>query len=169
LELRPRYSFSRWLAWGEGTNAAGANDASLESELAKELQSIPELSLSMWDESVLVRSAFGYKNNVLYSSQQPEGSAYALNGLDVTVFRLMNDGSRFFIFVSGDDTRYLTPVKSLTFTSLQPTTIGNEDDAIASAQYRWNLGSNWQSTLALQYFYQKPCLQYRHRTRRVEH
>jgi hypothetical protein len=74
--------------------------------------------------------------------------------VDVTVFRLMNNGSRFFFFVTGDDTRYFTPVKSESFTTLQPITIGNEDDAIAAAEYRWNLSSNWEVILPLQYFYQ---------------
>ncbi|HEX3716635.1 MAG TPA: hypothetical protein VH595_01595 [Verrucomicrobiae bacterium] len=137
-------------------HADGTNDAVVEVELAKELENIPELSLAIWDKSVVVRSAFGYKDNVLFSpaTQHPEGSGFTLNGLDVTVFRLMNNGSRFFFFVSGDDTRYFTPVKSESFSTLQPTTIDNEDDAIAMAQYRWNWTSNWESALALQYFYQ---------------
>ena len=111
----------------------------------------------MWDESYSLRSSFGFKDNVLFSpnTEHPEGSGYTLNGADVTIFRLMNNGARFFFFVSGDDTRYFTPVKSESFTTLQATTIGNEDDAIARrAVLRWNISSNWESVLALQYFYQ---------------
>jgi hypothetical protein len=144
------------ISHGDGTNVVGTNDALLEAEISKELADTAGLSISMWDESYSLRSSFGFKDNVLFSpsTEHPEGSGFTLNGADVTIFRLMNNGARFFFFVSGDDTRYFTPVKSESFTTLQPTTIGNEDDAIASAQYRWNISSNWESVLALQYFYQ---------------
>jgi hypothetical protein len=133
---------------------AQTNQVLQTNDIPKELLATPDLSLPMWNPSLLLRGAFGYKDNVLFSSQQAKGSAYAQTGLDASIIHLMDDGSSFFLMVTGDDTRYLNEVESRTFSTLTTTTIGNEDDAIVAAQYRWSVSGNWQPTLSLQYLYQ---------------
>jgi hypothetical protein len=133
---------------------AQTNQPPPDADIPKDLLDVPDLSLSLWNQSILLRSGFGYKDNVLFSSQQPAASPYAQNGLDYSILRLLNDGSSFFFMVTGDDTRYLTRVESQSFATLTPTTIANEDEAIAAAQFRWNLSDHWQPTFSLQYLYQ---------------
>jgi hypothetical protein len=133
---------------------AQTNQALPEAEIPKDLLTAPDLTLPLWNESLQLRGGFGWKDNVLFSSQQAQNSPYVQTGLDASIMRLMNNGSTFFLMVTGDDTRYLSRVESRTFSTLAPTTVGNEDDALVAAQYRWNLSTNWQPVLSLQYLYQ---------------
>ena len=69
----------------------------------------PKLDVALWDKSVSLRGAFGYKDNVLLSAVQEDGSAFWLSGIDVTLMRLsLADGPNLTFFLSGEDRRYFS-------------------------------------------------------------
>ena len=81
--------------------------AALSSVVAEEEQ--PKLDVALWDKSVTLRGAFGYKDNVLLSSIQEDGSAFWQSALDVTLMRLsLEGGPNLTFFLSGEDRRYFS-------------------------------------------------------------
>jgi hypothetical protein len=69
----------------------------------------PKLELTLWDKSISLRGAIGYKDNVLLSAAQPQGSAFWLSALDVTLLRLsLEGGPNLTFFLSAEDRRYFS-------------------------------------------------------------
>jgi hypothetical protein len=69
----------------------------------------PKLDLALWDKSVSLRGAFGYKDNVLLSSLKRDGSAFWQSAVDVTLMRLsLEGGANLTFFLSGEDRRYFS-------------------------------------------------------------
>ena len=60
----------------------------------------------LWDEQCSVSSGLGYKDNVLLSALNPQGSAYSLNSVDLMAYRMPLDGWEIVASLMGDDTRY---------------------------------------------------------------
>lgn len=99
--------------------------------------------LSLWHESVNLRTGFGYKDNVTLSSSAPAGSAFEAAGLEVMVFRLPWNNWQFSFFANGADTRYFD----------RSAGVDAEQDVASSAQLTWLAGRGWQSLSTLQYAY----------------
>ena len=103
--------------------------------------------LSIWSQSVTLRAASGYKDNVLLSHLGAQASAFWLTGLDAMVFRLPTDGREFSFMFSGEDIRYFSSPDA-----------DHEQTFFALAQGRVPLGDGWDLGLAAQYFYEDQVL-----------
>src|SRR5690349_15596552 len=69
----------------------------------------PKLDVALWDKSISLRGALGYKDNVLLSSTQEDGSPFWQSALDVTLMRLsLDQGPNLTFFLSGEDRRYFS-------------------------------------------------------------
>ena len=102
-----------------------------------------DLSLSLWDKSITLRGALGYKDNVLLSSAHPEGSAFWQTALDVTVFRLSLDGGvNFTYFLTAEDRRYFSSDE-----------IEKEQLLLTQAKLEKPIGDDWVASATLQYLY----------------
>ena len=101
----------------------------------------------LWDRSFSVRTAFGYKDNVLLSPEDERGSVFLSSGLEASVFRLAEDGAQLTFLLTADNHHYFS--------------VPQEDDewlALAQMQYQKPFGSEWQATFGLDYFYQDQVL-----------
>jgi hypothetical protein len=101
----------------------------------------------LWDKSFNIRAGLGYKDNVLLSSITQKESFYAATGFDAMIFRLPVNGTQFYLFVTGDDYRYL-----------QDAGTDKEQTLIALAKLQKSFSENWEAALALQYLYQNQVL-----------
>lgn len=112
------------------TDAAHADDLS------------EDLKLSLWDKSIEVRGALGYKDNVLLSDVRREASGFWLSGLDFSVFRAgLDGGPTISIFGSGEDRR--------DFSGEVP----NEDLVLTQGKISQELSPNWTIGGLAQYLY----------------
>jgi hypothetical protein len=100
--------------------------------------------IRIWDKSINVRTAGGYKDNVFPTSPMArEPSSFFLSGLDLMIWRLPLDGTQLTFFGSFEDTRYF---------SADP--VDGEQMAVAFAQVQRMFRSDWKAGLSLQYHYQ---------------
>jgi hypothetical protein len=104
-------------------------------------------NLVLWDKSLDVRAGVGYKDNVLYSPGNREGSAFATAGLDLILLRLSSSGSLLSLFASGDETRYFHAPGA-----------DQEQSLITEAKLTQDFGRKWKGSFAVQYFYQNQVL-----------
>lgn len=71
----------------------------------------PELDLSIWDHSVNLRGALGYKDNVLLSSIEKQGSAFWQTALDAMLLRAdLESGANLTLFLTAEDRRYFADI-----------------------------------------------------------
>ena len=114
----------------------------------KGLKLIPE-DVSLFDESLAwdtafgVRTGVGYKDNVLLSHLDRQGSPFVASGLDVSIIRLPFDGLQFYFFFTGDDSRYWHDVG-----------VDREDTTVAEAQVQKEIGNDLKLGVAFQHAYQ---------------
>ena len=108
---------------------------------APALLSLDEFKIPLWYEDVNLRGGFGYKDNVLLSSVNPQGSAFWTAGGDVLVYRLPSGGWQFSGFASFDNVGYFE----------RSTGVNNEQAAIAMAQASKDLGKGWRMGLGANY------------------
>lgn len=108
---------------------------------AEELPPIKDLSI--WDGSVQIRSAIGYKDNVLLSPAGREQSTFIKAGAEVLVWRLPTDGTQFSVFASGSDTRFLDSVSAQ-----------REQLGIVSARVEHQFNQRLVAGVSMQYIYQ---------------
>jgi hypothetical protein len=101
----------------------------------------------LWDKQISLSSGFGYNNNVLLSPFNPHGSAFFINGLDLTVIRLPLDGWQIVGAISGDDIRYLHDVGA-----------SREDSFISSLGVERELPDGWQAGLEARGLYEDEVL-----------
>jgi len=97
----------------------------------------------LWEKDVVVRFGLGYKDNILLSPLAPQGSAFFLSGLDLTVLRLPMDGLDFNFSVTGDDTRYWKA----------PDGVKGEDLWLARAQLQKYFANEWRAGMEAKYIY----------------
>lgn len=130
----------------EPSQATTAPDdlASVESLLI-----LKELKLPLWNYSVELRGGMGYKDNVLLSHTEAEGSAFWLSAAEVLLFRLPSHGWQLNFFADFSDTRYF-----------DARSVGDEQFALAVAQATKTFGAGWKSTLGLNYMYQNQVFDY---------
>lgn len=108
---------------------------------AENLQLPP--GLSVWDKSLNVRVAFGYKDNLLLSDQQREASPFLASALEVTLLRLPVDGREFHLFLSGEDIRYS-----------QGRRVDKEQFAFGQMQFKQQFAGDWTAGITLRSVYQ---------------
>jgi hypothetical protein len=128
---RRRSGFLAVLAFSSLLSAARAEDE------------IDVPSLSFWDKTLDVRGALGYKDNVLLSKSDRQGSAFWLSGLDVTLLRAsLDDSPTLTFFVSGEDRRYFSSES-----------VDKEQLLLSQARLSKNINDNLTFGLLGQYVY----------------
>ena len=98
---------------------------------------------SIWEKSLNLRGGFGYKDNLALSRTNREESPLLLSGLDLSLYRLPLDGKQLTLFVTGEDTRFLEGRK-----------VKSEQYAAVLAEFKMDLGPNWNAGALAQYVYQ---------------
>ena len=111
--------------------------------MGEELLSEEDFKISLWNYSTALRGGLGYKDNVLLSHTNAQGSAFWMSSAELMVFRLPTHGWQFTFFADATDTRYFNAP-----------TVDNEQVALAVAQLSKDFGRGWKSTLALTYMFQ---------------
>jgi hypothetical protein len=110
---------------------------------AAETNEMEDVKLTLWDRTTNLRGAFGYKDNVLLSKSNPQGSAFWQTGLDFSLLRLdPESGMTVSLFFSGDDRRYFNA-----------DSINKEEIFLAQAKVSWEIGQNWEVGLPISYSY----------------
>jgi len=104
---------------------------------------LPEFSIPVWEQSVSLRSGFGYKDNVKLSGTDRQGSAFWEIGVDGVAFHLPTKGWVFSAFASANDTAYLD----------HSTGVNNEKFAVLAVQLTKDFGG-WRLGGGLNYTYQ---------------
>ena len=104
---------------------------------------IPSRLPSLWDKTINLRLGVGFKDNVLLSPNAAAESAFIGTGLDLMLWRLPVEGTQFYLFFTGDDTRFLSGRD-----------VNKEQSFIAQTQVKKEFGQHWKTALALQYLYQ---------------
>ncbi len=107
------------------------------------LLSEPDLKISLWNYEGSLRGSFGYKDNVLLSHTNAQGSAFWMSGAEFMVFRLPTHGWQFNFFADATDLRFFNSPS-----------VNNEQVALAVAQLSKDFGNGWKSTLGLNYLFQ---------------
>lgn len=102
-----------------------------------------EFRIPLWYPSFEVRGGFGYKDNVLLSHTNAQGSAFWMSGVEALVFRLPTDGWQFNCFLDATDVRYFNAES-----------VNNEQLILAAAELTKDWGSGWKSALGISYMYQ---------------
>ena len=108
-----------------------------------DLLSEDDFKISLWNYSTALRGGFGYKDNVLLSHTNAQGSAFWMSGAEIMVFRLPTHGWQFNFFADASDMRFF-----------DAPTVDNEQIALAVAQLSKDFGHGWKSTLGLNYMFQ---------------
>lgn len=102
-----------------------------------------DFRIPVWDNSVSIRGGFGYKDNVLLSHTNAQGSAYWMSGAEAMVFRLPTSGWYLSFFADASDVRYFNAPS-----------VRNEQAALAVAQLGRDFGKGWKGTIGLSYMFQ---------------
>jgi hypothetical protein len=101
-----------------------------------------EEEVSPWDLSANVREGVGYKDNILLSDLNKEGSVFSLTTIDFFAYHFPLNGWEFTSFISGEDRRYW-----------QSSNVDKEQLLIASADLKRKFNDAWKAGLRLQYIY----------------
>jgi hypothetical protein len=99
-------------------------------------------SNSIWDQTINLRGAVGFKDNILLSKVQNDQSAFLESSFDLLVFRLPLDGTTFSFFGTFDDRRYFSSPS-----------VHKEETAAANVNVSHAFGAKWEAGLELQYAY----------------
>ena len=99
-------------------------------------------SFALWDKSINLRAGIGYRDNVLWSSVKPEGSAFVASGMELMLLRTDANGLDVYLFLSGEDLHYLSSVG-----------VAKEQTLAVNAQIKKSWPKGWQTSLDLQYLY----------------
>jgi hypothetical protein len=105
---------------------------------------LDDFKIPFWYKDFTLRSGFGYKDNVLLSSVNPEGSAFWTAGADVLVYRLPTQSWEFSAFCSFDNVGYFN----------KSTGVQDEQTAAAMGQVRKVLGNGWKTGIGASYLFQ---------------
>ena len=102
-----------------------------------------DFNIPLWDCSTELRGGFGYRDNVLLSHTNAQGSAFWMSGAEVMIFRLPTRGWQFHFFADASDIRYFNSPS-----------VDNEQVALAAAQLAKDFGDGWKSALGVNYLFQ---------------
>jgi hypothetical protein len=97
----------------------------------------------LWDKSLNLRLGAGFKDNVLLSPAAPQASPFMASGLEAMLLRIALSGPQAWVFISGDDYRYLRDIG-----------VDKEQTLVGLAKVQQPLGPAWELFLSLQYIYQ---------------
>jgi len=106
-----------------------------------------EFKIPLWNEVLNFRGSAGYKDNVLLSQTNINGSTFASVGGDLVVFRLPTGVWMFNFLASADYTRYFSSKIST-----------SDETAIGLAQATRDLGDQWNIGFGLNYMFQHQVL-----------
>jgi len=102
-----------------------------------------EIDTTIWDKSINLRGAIGYKDNVILSRNNREGSAFWQTEAEVMAFRIdAEQGLTLTLFASGEDRRYFSA-----------DSIDHEQSLVTQAKVDWDFKPDWQTGLSLTYSY----------------
>ena len=99
--------------------------------------------LPKWDHDLSFRTGAGYRDNVGFSTQSPQASAFIMNAVEFILIRLPENRTQFNLFLNGEDLRFLSSK-----------IVDKEQRAFAQALLKTDFGSGWQVSLAAEYVYQ---------------
>ena len=103
----------------------------------------PELDLSIWDKSVNLRGAFGYKDNVLLSTVDKQDSAFWQTTLDVMLLRAdLETGANLTLFLTAEDRRYFADIE-----------VEKEQLVLLQGKYERPINGEWFWSGTAQYMY----------------
>ena len=103
----------------------------------------PELDLAIWDHSVNLRGALGYKDNVLLSTVDEQGSAFWQTGLDAMLLRAdLETGGNFTLFLTAEDRRYFSNID-----------VEKEQLVLLQGKYERPINDDWYWSALAQYMY----------------
>ena len=98
--------------------------------------------LVLWERSINLRGAFGYKDNVLLSRFQDESSPFWQTSADFFLFRLGDTPWSLTFFATGEDRRYFSSES-----------VDSEQLLLTHLQLSRELGENWEMGTELEYYY----------------
>lgn len=103
-----------------------------------------ENPLALWDKSINLRGALGYKDNVLLSPAQEQPSAFWLTAFDFMLLRASLDpaDATFTFFVSGEDRRYLASID-----------VEKEQQLLTQTKWEKPFLTDWKGGGLVQYVY----------------
>lgn len=102
-----------------------------------------DFKIPLWGDTVQLRGSAGYRDNILLSHTNRQGSAFWDSGGDIILYRLPTAGWAFNFVASGNDVRYFGGKVDST-----------EDFALAAAQGSRLFDEHWTATLGANYTYQ---------------
>lgn len=101
------------------------------------------LDLSIWDHSVNLRGGLGYKDNVLLSNVDQQGSAFWQTALDAMLLRMdLESGGNLTLFLTAEDRRYFSDIE-----------VEKEQLVLAQGKYEQPFAEVWFWTALGQYMY----------------
>ncbi|HEX7863222.1 MAG TPA: hypothetical protein VF773_23035 [Verrucomicrobiae bacterium] len=124
---------------------AQAQDAAAQTQTddANPGEETPELDLAIWDYSVNLRGAFGYKNNVLLSAVDRQGSTFWQTALDAMLLRAdLETAGNLTLFLTLEDRRYFSDIE-----------VEKEQLALFQTKYEQPIGDDWFWSATAQYLY----------------
>jgi hypothetical protein len=95
----------------------------------------------LWDKTVNLSGAFGYKDNILLSKAQKDESPFWQTGAEFSIFRLPLDGTSVNLFGQFQDRRYFS------------SSVDKEETAFANATISHNFQERWEIGFESQYSY----------------
>jgi hypothetical protein len=106
-----------------------------------------ELILPRWDNSLNLRAGLGYKDNVLFSHSDREGSLFFVSALELFAFAPSLRGNQISLFGTFEDIRFFSAEG-----------VDKEQTGLFVGQVKRDLGEDWKAGLSLQYLYQDQVL-----------
>lgn len=103
----------------------------------------PELDLAIWDRSVNLRGGLGYKDNVLLSNIDRQGSIFWQTTIDAMLLRAdLESGANLTLFLTVEDRRYFEEIE-----------VEKEQLILTQGKYERPVGDDWFWNLTAQYMY----------------
>lgn len=132
-------TWNRRLGLGAGLLAAAAAPLWAQALEEEDL----ELDLSIWDKSVNLRGSLGYKDNVLLSKVDQQGSAFWQTALDLMLLRIdLESGANLTLFLTAEDRRYFSDID-----------VDKEQLLLTQGKYERPISDAWFWSVTAQYMY----------------
>jgi hypothetical protein len=131
-------------AWKRKMLSAMAGAISIQISAQEQAVPPPDLSASKahWAKSITLRGALGYKDNILLNQFDQQSSPFWLSSAEFFVLREKKDLNQIMVFGSIEDRHYFSADR-----------IDKEQLATSQAEFKQQLGENWEAGLTGQYVY----------------
>ncbi len=134
-------AFTLAVARGQGTDTAPSSAATIASATAA--ATLPVLPpLPDWNATASVNTGVGYKDNLLLSHADPEGSSFARGGFESFLWHLPHGRIDYFGALNGEGTRYFSNK-----------TVDHEADVYGQFEWRYRVDDRFKFALDLQGYY----------------